>query len=206
MAAALAWKIAAPAAVSEPRFRWERSYAIALASNACAHCRGLGLAADRWGQPTPCNCVLRKIFDACYAQYLHCLDKPKYMSRASLEFLPGRDHNFVWARKEEEYCADFYLVSKRVLDPAGWRVFEAHFLKGGDWRACVPRVGMCRGNYFHAVYRVKARLGKVFAELRPYGLWPLDEYFHGVRGGSMSTWRDAYARAAEYRVIRGGRS
>ena len=40
---------------------------------------------------------------------------------------------------------------------------------------------MDRGNFFHAVYRVKQKLGKVFRELQPYGLYPLNEYFHGPR-------------------------
>ena len=38
---------------------------------------------------------------------------------------------------------------------------------------------MDRGNFFHAVYRVEQKLGKVFRELKPYALYPLDEYFHG---------------------------
>jgi hypothetical protein len=29
------------------------------------------------------------------------------------------------------------------------------------------------------VYRIEAKLGKVFRELQPYSLYPLDEYFHG---------------------------
>ena len=38
---------------------------------------------------------------------------------------------------------------------------------------------MDRGNFFHAVYRIEQKLGKVFRELKPYALFPLDEYFHG---------------------------
>ncbi len=40
---------------------------------------------------------------------------------------------------------------------------------------------MDRGSFFHAVYRVEQKLGKVFRELQPYGLYPLTEYFHGAR-------------------------
>jgi hypothetical protein len=36
---------------------------------------------------------------------------------------------------------------------------------------------MDRGNFFHAIYRIERTLGKTFAELRPYPLYPLDEYF-----------------------------
>jgi hypothetical protein len=39
---------------------------------------------------------------------------------------------------------------------------------------------MDRGNFFHEVYRIEQRLGRVFRELQPYGLYPLDEYFGGA--------------------------
>ena len=35
-----------------------------------------------------------------------------------------------------------------------------------------------RGNFFHAVYRIQTKLGQTFRELEPYGLFPVDEYFH----------------------------
>jgi hypothetical protein len=39
---------------------------------------------------------------------------------------------------------------------------------------------MDRGTFFHSVYRIEHRLGRVFAELEPYALFPLDEYFGGM--------------------------
>jgi hypothetical protein len=39
---------------------------------------------------------------------------------------------------------------------------------------------MDRGAFFHAVYRIEQRLGRVFAELEPYALYPLSEYFGGM--------------------------
>jgi hypothetical protein len=38
---------------------------------------------------------------------------------------------------------------------------------------------MDRGNFFHAVYRIEQKLGKVFRELEPYPLFPLSDYFNG---------------------------
>ncbi len=38
---------------------------------------------------------------------------------------------------------------------------------------------MDRGNFFHAVYRIEQKLGRVFRELEPYSLFPVNEYFHG---------------------------
>jgi hypothetical protein len=37
-----------------------------------------------------------------------------------------------------------------------------------------------RGTFFHAVYRIQQKLGRVFRDLEPYSLYPLDEYFGGT--------------------------
>jgi hypothetical protein len=105
------------------------------------------------------------------------------MSRASLEFSHGRERRQTWGRKDEEYIADFCLVSKRTLDEFEYKVFRFHFLLGADWRLCCRKLGIDRGNFFHTVYRIQQKLGRVFRELEPYSLFPLDEYFNGaVRG------------------------
>jgi hypothetical protein len=44
---------------------------------------------------------------------------------------------------------------------------------------CARKLGIDRGSFFHAVYRIEQKLGRVFRELEPYPLFPLDEYFHG---------------------------
>jgi hypothetical protein len=36
-----------------------------------------------------------------------------------------------------------------------------------------------RGSFFHEVYRIEQKLGKVFRELEPHALYPVDEYFNG---------------------------
>jgi hypothetical protein len=101
------------------------------------------------------------------------------MSRISLEFIPGGERNLTWGRKDEEYMADFILVSRRTLEEFEFRVFRFHFLLGADWKLCCRRLNIDRGNFFHAVYRIQQKLGRVFRELEPYGLFPVDEYFHG---------------------------
>ncbi|HXN46435.1 MAG TPA: hypothetical protein VN893_07325 [Bryobacteraceae bacterium] len=102
------------------------------------------------------------------------------MSKISLEFVAGRERNFSWGRKDEEYIADFVLVSRRTLSELEYKVFKFHFLLGADWKLCCRRLAIDRGNFFHAVYRIERTLGRVFRELEPYGLFPLDEYFHGA--------------------------
>jgi len=39
---------------------------------------------------------------------------------------------------------------------------------------------MERGNFFHEFYRIQQKLGRIFRELAPYSLFPLDEYFGGT--------------------------
>lgn len=157
---------------------WTRSETLALAVPNCTYCNGTGTRSVKRGIPQACNCVYRTIFRACYARFRHCSTKEKYLSKVSLEYTARGGHR-TWGRKDEEYVADFTLVSRRALTPEEHRLFRFHFLLGADWRLCCSRLGMDRGNFFHSVYRVEQKLGKVFRELEPYALYPLDEYFHG---------------------------
>jgi hypothetical protein len=43
-----------------------------------------------------------------------------------------------------------------------------------------------KGRYFHALYRLMSKLGRTFADLQPYPLYPLADYFHGERRGSVA--------------------
>ena len=101
------------------------------------------------------------------------------MSRISLEPHMGRKRTSSWGRKDEEYIADFSLVARRTLDEFEHKLFRYHFILGADWKLCTRKLDLDRGNFFHAVYRIEQKLGRVFRELQPYALFPLDEYFHG---------------------------
>ena len=130
----------------------------AIARTLCRTCNGSGLRAV--GQP--CNCVLRNIFRACYA---------RFRQQAEGRF-----------RRPSTYVADFVLVGQRALkdSPVELGVFKFHFLLAGDWKMCCKRLGISRGDFFHAVYRTEEQLGRAYAELTPYALYPLREYtgFH----------------------------
>ena len=134
----------------------------------------------------PCNCVFRAIFRACFARFRECASQEKYISRVTLDPLPGRDSRGAWGRKDEEYIADFCLVSRRVLTEFEHRIFKFHFLLGADWKLCCRQLKMDRGSFFHAVYRVQQKLGRVFREIEPYSLYPTNEYFHGPAKGVVS--------------------
>jgi hypothetical protein len=132
--------------------------------------------------------VFRAIFRACYARFQQCSSKEKYISRVSLEANPGRQHRSVWGLKDEEFIADFCLVSRRALSEREHRIFKYHYLLGADWKICCRKLKMERGEFFHEVYRIEQRLGRTFRELEPHALFPLDEYFN-------STGREAVAQS-----------
>ncbi len=156
---------------------WTRSETLALAQQSCTYCYGLGLRPGRAGASTPCNCVFRAIFRACYARFQQCASKEKYVSRVSLEANPGRQRKSVWGLKNEEFIADFCLVSRRTLSEREHKLFTYHFLLGADWKLCCRKLKIDRGTFFHEVYRIQEKLGKTFRELEPHALFPVDEYF-----------------------------
>jgi len=158
--------------------QWSRSETIALARHQCTACHGLGLRRGRAGKFGPCNCVLRAIFRACFARYRYIVQyQDRIRGSATSITRHGRDSRYSWGRKNEEYLADFYLTAKRTLTEPEFSIFRLHFLLGADWRACCLRLHTDRGAFFHAVYRIEQKLGRVFRELQPYALYPLDDYF-----------------------------
>lgn len=76
--------------------------------------------------------------------------------------------------------ADFCLVSRRELTDYEYTIFKFHFLLGADWKLCCRKLKLDRGAFFHEVYRIQQKLGRVFRELQPYALFPLDEYFNST--------------------------
>jgi hypothetical protein len=67
-----------------------------------------------------------------------------------------------------------------MLDDEEHTLFRYHFLLGADWKLCCRRLKIDRGSFFHMVYRIEQKLGRIFAELKPYPLYPVNEYFGGV--------------------------
>jgi hypothetical protein len=121
------------------------------------------------------------------------VNSERRISQVSLEAIPGRKHRAVYSRKEEEFMADFVLVAKRTLNEDDHRIFRFHFLLGADWKLCCQRLGMERGAFYHQVYRIQERLGRMYAELEPYALFPVDEYF-----GSNKRRGDAVSQPFEF--------
>ncbi len=167
-------------------FEWGHSEVLALAKESCTQCQGSGLRSKKQGQESPCNCVFRAIFRACYRKFRTLAQQEKHISRVRIEqVINGKEHRQTWGMKDEEYMADFLLVTRRNLDEAEYRLFSFHFLLGADWKLCCRRLKMERGDFFHEVYRIQRKLGRVYRELEPYALFPLDEYFGGSVRSSL---------------------
>jgi len=158
---------------------WTRSDTVALAKHSCTQCHGSGLRLGRKGALSPCHCVLRSIFRICYHRFVRCVEQERHLSRVSLEAHRGKQRPSTWGRKDEEYIADFTLVTRRTLTELEHQLFRFHFLLGADWKLCSRKLNLERGNFFHAVYRIEQKLGRVFRELQPYALFPLEDYFQG---------------------------
>lgn len=170
--------------------QWDRSTTIGLARVSCSYCHGYGLRFARKGKEIPCPCVFRAIFRACYHRFQECAAYGSHTSTVTLEFCRGAEGYRTYSRKREEYMADFCLVSQRALDDLERRIFRYHFLLGADWKLCCRQLHLDRGSFFHTVYKIQQKLGRTFAELEPYALFPLDEYFSGmVRRQPAGFWR-----------------
>lgn len=158
---------------------WTRSLTLALATQKCTTCRGSGLTIGRGGAFQACDCVLRGIFKVCYNKFRTCVEKEKYLSKVSLEIHSGPNRRGTWGRKDEEYVADFMAISRRALNDYEYKIFSFRFLLGADYHLCCRRLKMDRGSFHHEIYNIQEKLGQVFAELQPYALYPVHEYFSG---------------------------
>ncbi len=158
--------------------QWTRTELGYLAYFRCTTCGGTGVRREIREDPVPCRCALRAMFRACYERFRVCHSRGKHKTPAAFDrAAAGKTNRGMWGRKEEEFIADFEVVSRRALDPWHYRLFRWYFLLGADWRMCSTRLGVDRGKVYHAVYRIEERLGYTFAALEPYPLYPPREYF-----------------------------
>jgi len=161
---------------TEP-FKWGRSETLALASHNCASCRGSGLRLARKGRLDACNCVLRSIFRICLFKFLEVNAQEKFATVRLYNVSSSARNAVGYSRPREEFCADFLLITRRTLEAQEWKLFRAYWLIGAEWQFVAKRLKLDRSNFFHAAYRIEQKLGRIFRELRPYPLFPIDEYF-----------------------------
>ena len=157
-----------------------RTSLIAIANDSCPHCEGTGARVTYKDRPVTCACAYRAAFRACLARFRQCAfgTFPSTVAWTPFESSGGGGH--VYSRKAEEFAADFCLVARRVLTAEDHKIFRFYFLLGADWALAAKKLGMVRGNFFHAIYRIERLLGRAFVELAPYPLYPLNEYFEST--------------------------
>ena len=177
---------------------WPRGDLLGLSAPTCNICIGLGFYLGRHQTKVVCKCVLRQVFRSCYNKYKKLAgDFPQFNARhiSQINFINVGQYMKsakigIWGRKDEEFIADFFLISKRTLngrrefsdeETIEWRIFKYHFLLGAEWKFCCQKLKMDRGNFFHAIYRIEAKLGEVFKTLKPYPLYSPNSYFYGDR-------------------------
>jgi hypothetical protein len=173
-----------------------QSNAIGLAKVSCSLCHGIGVRMIRTDTEVPCNCIFRAIFRACLNRFRQCTISAEHIGSVSLEFCRGSEGRRIYSRKQQEFAADFCLVSRRTLDETEHIVFKYHFLLGADWSLCCRQLKLDRGSFFHMVYRIEQKLGRIFCELKPYALYPLNEYFGGlIRRKPVSIFRQPVSQS-----------
>jgi hypothetical protein len=172
--------------------QWERSNVIGLAKASCTFCHGYGMRPVLRGTEAPCLCVFRAVFRACHRRFRECVALGAHTNAVTWERCGGPTGYRTYSRKREEYMADFCLVTRRTLEEFEYKLFRYHYLLGADWRLCCRQLKMERGVFFHLVYSIENRLGRVFAELTPYALYPVSEYFAGTtrRDAQPATFSD----------------
>lgn len=66
-----------------------------------------------------------------------------HMSTARLERIPGAVNGpAMYGRKNEEYIADFLLLSRRTLNNSEYALFRYRFLLGADEKLCSRQLAL----------------------------------------------------------------
>ena len=179
----------------ERHFTWDRSTTIGLAKASCDFCHGYGMLPVLRGQEVPCKCVFRSIYRTCLRRLIDCQILAFHTGTVVLERPGGPSGYRSYSRKQEEFIADFRLISRRVLDDLDCEIQRWHHVLGKDWTVCCRALHLDRGTFFHRVYAIEELAGRAFAETEPYPLYPVAEYFaRSVDSGGFTLAAPAPAR------------
>jgi hypothetical protein len=166
----------------KPRaYVWKRSDVLGLAHTDCIRCHGLGLADGRMSSQLPCGCAARRIFREIMAEWRRnqeAVHISKFQPEQVLQRGGKTCRRAGWSMKRPEYVAEVELLAKRTLSYDEWLVWRAYHCRGLEWReACATLGGMNKGELYHCVYRVEAKMGRAAREVQPYALYPIAEYY-----------------------------
>lgn len=160
--------------------QWNKRDLNFLARSECPICRGEGSLESRNEAVQPCDCALRSAFRACYARFRDCANDGRALSRVSFDRTPtGRSNKGTWGLKREEYMADFELTARRSLSAPRHKLFRFHHILGASVSMCARRLRLSPEAAARAVAQIEIDLGRSFATMEPYSLYPLWDYFNG---------------------------
>ena len=164
---------------------WTSYQAALLAEPRCPLCQGLGFCPGL--PPLLCDCVYRAVFHACFVKFRQCAKADPYRRLVTFERnLRGVDRRLTWARRNEDYCADFRAAGQRALPNHLYRVFRFYHLLGAAGELVMRRLAISRRSLTVWITEVEVNLGRELAHMRPYSLFPPHEYMRSGMGTSAA--------------------
>jgi predicted DNA-binding protein (UPF0251 family) len=161
------------------RYVWDEGLMLGLADDRCSRCGGMGKLPRLIRRDiSPCGCVLRRIFRICLARWEYC-KLNSHVSVMRMDRFARGGGRYSFGRKQEEYIADFELLLRHALTEQELDVLWLARIWRMDVNGICRRMGLDRGAAFRILYRAEEKAGRAFIETRPYGIYPLDEYFGG---------------------------
>jgi hypothetical protein len=168
---------------------WTRSNTLALALAACSRCEGAGcyevttssalrqhlyklqhqakpkgITPRAWLAPPVeerlCPCVFRAIFRECLERFAECQVLSEQGDLSAVEF-----------------SADFLRVAQQRLTADEHQIFRCYFLLGAEAKLCSSKLERPTSQIYKTAYQIEAKLGRLFGELKPHGLYPVSQYF-----------------------------
>jgi predicted DNA-binding protein (UPF0251 family) len=146
-----------------------------IAEAAIASRRRVGMLASPVARKSS-GCEYQSIFRACLDRFRSC-SNGAVMGTVNWAFVSGSGGRRCYGRKREEFKADFVIVARRALDVTQYEAFKLYFIEGLGCRACSLRMQVETAVFYRLVYRIERILGKAYAEVKPYALYPLAGYF-----------------------------
>jgi hypothetical protein len=168
---------------------------IALAKTGCEACNGLG----RQAGGEVCSCVGKHCFDVVMAKFRyasagHHLTPPIRIDH----FVSGGGKSVGSRLANEEFCADVFLTAKRALNEEDFRLFRFRHLLAADVNLCARQLGTTREACIQRLQYIEARLGETWRTIKPYHLYPPNEYLRArIPGGARPCVPVSAARTKE---------
>jgi len=143
--------------------------ALSNANERCTYCQGTGRV-KAYKATRVCVCAYRGIARKCMDRY-RIIRTSGPWGKCSIQRSEGG--GLMRGFKEVEFLADVDLAARRVLSAEERKVYELYSVGGFAWDQCARKLGMDRGNFFHAVYSVERKLGKA---VYLAGIFPAGRY------------------------------